>query len=112
MAGRSRLTFIIQSESLTGDEISRRLGLRPTHVAERGDPISRRMTGAGRRLTTWELASPLNEDQEPAAHLARLLPIVEQRIPALRQVEGADANVAVWPASPGARAGRNLRWIG
>lgn len=93
VGGRSRLTFVVQAR-LTGEDISRRLHLRPTRVAERGDPVSRRTPGAGRRgHTTWEVASGLGAHEDPAAHLAALLPLVEPRAAALREMESAGATM-------------------
>jgi hypothetical protein len=95
MPGRSKLTFVIQSETLHGEAIGRQLGLRPSDVAERGDPVSRRNPDGGRRRhTTWCLASGLADNAEPARHLESLLPLIEDRIPALRQIQGTGAEVS------------------
>jgi hypothetical protein len=111
MGARSRLTFVVQSESLTGDEISRRLGLRPTAVLERAEPTSERVPGAGRRgHTTWQLASPLDEEAEPAAHLAGLFALVEPALPALRQIEG-EGGKPFWSCFVTARPMGNMVWL-
>jgi glycine/D-amino acid oxidase-like deaminating enzyme len=84
------LTFVVESKRHTGSEISDRLGLQPTDVVERGDPISRH-NRARRTHTLWGLDSDLPKDAEPSTHLSALLPLVEARLPALRRLrdEGA-----------------------
>jgi Domain of unknown function (DUF4279) len=86
------LTFVVQSRRHTGAEIGRRLGLEPTDVVEQGDPISR-LNPSRRTHTLWGLDSERPEEAEPPVHLSALLPIVEDRLPALRELvsEGATA---------------------
>jgi hypothetical protein len=111
VTGRSRLTFIIQSEVLAADEISERMGLQPTNVVEKGAPISRRNPDAGqRRHTTWELASGLPEDAELTAHLEALLPLFEPRSSALRQIQGTGAT-AFWSCFVTAKPMGNMVWF-
>jgi hypothetical protein len=111
VTGRSRLTFIIQSEVLAADEISERMGLQPTNVVDKGAPISRRSLDAGqRRHTTWELASGLPDDADPAAHLDALLPLVEPRSSALRQIQRTGAT-AFWSCFVTAKPTGNLLWF-
>lgn len=111
MRARSRVTFIVESESLTAEEISRRLGLRPTQVTKQGDPVSLSRLHAGRRgHTTWALASPLNDDEEPAAHLEALLSIIEPLIPTLRQVEESGGNIS-WSCFVTAKPTGNMVWL-
>jgi glycine/D-amino acid oxidase-like deaminating enzyme len=98
MTGRSRLTFLVQSESLAGEDISRRLGLDPTYVSASG------------RHTSWQLDSPLDDDVEPAAHLSELLPLVEQRLPALRDIEAGDGT-ASWSCFVTAKPTGNMIWL-
>ncbi|WP_249999296.1 DUF4279 domain-containing protein [Actinoplanes sp. M2I2] len=93
MTGRSRLAFVVRSGALGGDEISRRLGLRPTDVSERGEPVSRRHPDRLREWTTWSLTSPAAQSDVPADHLRALLPVVEARIPALRRLEAEGATL-------------------
>jgi hypothetical protein len=69
------LTFVIRSAHHTGDEITRRLGLEPTDVLERGAPISRH-SRKRRPDTFWGLDADL---PEPSAEFAALLPVVEAR---------------------------------
>jgi Domain of unknown function (DUF4279) len=89
------VTFIIHSEVHTGDEITARMGLEPTTVAEKGDPVSRRYPDrARRRHTTWQLAGGLSDDAEPAAHLEALLPLVEPRTSALSDMRSAGATAS------------------
>ncbi|MGI5238698.1 DUF4279 domain-containing protein [Dactylosporangium sp. CA-139066] len=96
MPGLSRLAFIVQSGTLTGEEISQRLGLRPPAVTERGEVVSRRNPGGGRRAhTTWAVDSTLAETAELAAHLEALLPLIEDRLPALRQIQ-SDGGTMFW----------------
>lgn len=90
MRARSRLTLIVQSE--TGE----------------GVPGLRQTTGSGH--TTWELASPLDDAQEPAAHLAALLPIAEASKPALRQLESAGGR-AFWSCFVTAKPMGNMVWL-
>lgn len=90
MGARSRLTLIVQSE--TGAEV----------------PGLRQAAGSGH--TTWELASPLDDAQEPAAHLAALLPIAEAAKPALRQLESAGGR-AFWSCFVTAKPMGNMVWL-
>jgi hypothetical protein len=92
MGARTRLTLTVQGETLTGKEVP---GLRQT-------------TASGH--TTWELASPLDDAQEPAAHLAALLPIAEAAKPALRQLESAGGR-AFWSCFVTAKPMGNMVWL-
>jgi hypothetical protein len=105
------LTFIIQSEVLAADEISERMGLQPTNVVDKDAPTSWRNPGpAQRRHTTWELASSLPDDAEPAAHLEALLPLLEPRSSALRQIRGTGATV-FWSCFVTAKPTGNMLWL-
>lgn len=111
VTGRSRLAFIIQSEVLAADEISGRMGLRPTNVVEKGLPISRRNRDAvQRRHTTWELASGLPDDAEPAAHLEALLQLLEPCTSAVHQIQGTGAT-AFWSCFVTAKPTGSMLWF-
>jgi hypothetical protein len=71
-----------------------------TNVAQKSEPISRRKPDAGPRgHTTWELAGSLQDNEEPAAHLDALLPLVEPRISARVGLMGAVADGHCPPAA-------------
>ncbi|WJK33116.1 DUF4279 domain-containing protein [Solwaraspora sp. WMMA2065] len=111
MTARSRLTFIIQSEALAGDEISQRMALQPTRVVEKGDPVSGSSPDRGqRRYTTWELASGLQDGVEPAVHLEALLPLVHLRVSALRQIQATGAT-AFWSCFVTAKPTGSMLWF-
>lgn len=111
VAGRSTLTFIIQSEVLAPDEISERMGLQPTNVVAKDVPISRRNPNAAqRRHTTWELASGLPDDAEPAVHLEALLPLLEQQSSALRQIQDTGATT-FWSCFVTAKPTGTMLWF-
>jgi hypothetical protein len=85
--------------------------LQPTNVVEKGALISRRNPDAGqRRHTTWELASSLPDEAEPAAHLDALLPLLEPKISALRQIQGTGAT-AFWSCFVTAKPTGNMLWF-
>jgi uncharacterized protein DUF4279 len=82
-----------------------------TTVVEKGAPISRRNPDSGqRRHTTWELASSLPDEAEPAAHLEALLPLFEPRSSALRQIQGT-GTIAFWSCVVTAKPTGNMLWF-
>jgi len=57
-------TFIVRDAELTGAEITGLLGLQPSWVSERGQPVSRRNPGGPvREHTTWALSSGLPDSE-------------------------------------------------
>ena len=94
MAPRSCVTLIVQSETFTGEEISRMVGRQPTFRREKGGPISRRRPASGRRdYTSWELRSSVEDTEELATHLADLLPFAESARSALREIAGSGGEI-------------------
>ncbi|AGZ41382.1 DUF4279 domain-containing protein [Actinoplanes friuliensis] len=83
MASPNRLTFMVRSDLLTADEISVRLGLKPTSVQR----------ARGSRLHIWELASPLAEEASPDDHLNGLLDVIEPKAAGVRKLLDAGAEV-------------------
>jgi hypothetical protein len=83
MASPNRLTFMVRSDLLTADEISVRLGLKPTSVQR----------ARGSRLHIWELASPLGEEASPDDHLTGLLDVIEPKAAGVRKLLDAGAEV-------------------
>ncbi|MEV6926943.1 DUF4279 domain-containing protein [Dactylosporangium sp. NPDC051485] len=111
MPSRARASFVVHSEAITGEEITRRLGIRPTRLAERGEPISQRSPdGKRREHATWELTSHIGETEQLAAHLESLLDIIEPAIHTLRQLEALGGTVR-WSCLVTAKPMGNMVWI-
>jgi Domain of unknown function (DUF4279) len=80
-------TFIVRDAELTGAEITGLLGLQPSWVSERGQPVSRRNPGSPvRQHTTWALSSGLPESEVLQSHLLALLDVVSPARAAISQL--------------------------
>jgi hypothetical protein len=74
----ARVGFRVLSTNLSGDEIARRAGLRPTRVGEIGQPVSHGLAHPPVRLeTAWVVDSPLGLDHPLEDRLFALLDLVE-----------------------------------
>ena len=86
----------VHSETHDAEEISRALGLEPSSVTRKGDPISRRNPAAGvREEHGWFLDSPLPDSARWEEQAEWALDTIEQRIEAFRTStrEGASFRV-------------------
>jgi len=83
----SRATFTLWTSTHTSEAITMRVGIEPTRVHERGEPVSLRNPKSKlREETTWHLQSGLPETQPLADHLADLLDQIEPRLPVLTEL--------------------------
>lgn len=111
MAARAYATFTLYDDTLTGAEITRRLGLQPTRVHDRGDLISPRNPNSSlRQHTTWALTSALPDTEELIDHLSWLLDHVEPRLPAVRDLCQAGCAVR-WVCFVTAKPTGNAVWL-
>jgi len=77
----SKATLSLWSSTHTSQEITDRLGLTPTGVHDRGEPISRRNPKSKlRKDAGWLLRSGIPETEPLADHLADLLGQIEPRL--------------------------------
>ena len=80
----TRATIILSSSTHTSRAITDRLGLTPTGIRDRGDPVSRRNPKSKlREGARWLLRSGISESQPLADHLAVLLDQIEPQLPVL-----------------------------
>ncbi len=74
----SRVGFRVLSTNMSGAEIARRAGLRPTSVGEIGQPVAHALAHPPVRLeTAWVVDSPLGLDHPLEERLVALLDLVE-----------------------------------
>jgi Domain of unknown function (DUF4279) len=85
-------TFLVEDQYLAGEQITGRLGLQPTRVASRGEPVSRRsLRKDARQHTAWSLDSPYPDDTELECQLRWLLDVLEPARAALGQLQQGGA---------------------
>ena len=92
----SRCSLRISSKTITCERITQALGVEPSSAGNKGDPISRHAPQSGiRDLSTWILESGIGTSQPLEEHLEALLPFVESRAAALRQLT-ADCKLEIF----------------
>lgn len=75
----------VASWSLSGKQLTDRLGLSPTSVDERGTPIGRSGT-ATREATIWIIDDGLPDNDSISAHLTAPLDLIEPRLSLISQL--------------------------
>jgi hypothetical protein len=83
----ARASLRITSETLNCDAITEALKTQPSFAANKGDPVSRHSPRSGvRDLSTWVLESGAGTGDSLEAHLAALLPFLEEHSSQLDQL--------------------------